>query len=138
MDSGTLVAKAKDTMRNHQTAHTVAPKNIISRLLLNVSQKHPTSPCWSTGPPASTQKMKDIRHHHKYISRWNRPVDCSATGAIEDHDLSYQRETRCSKMLLTKAFADQSRDIGWLPFLQGKLSKYCRAAFMATLPKTSS
>jgi hypothetical protein len=40
--------------------------------------------------------------------------------------------------LLTKAFTDQMRDIGWVPFLQGKISKYWRAAYMASLPNMPS
>lgn len=40
-----------------------------------------------------------------------------------------------TEMLLTKAFADQSRDIGWVAFFRGKISKYWKAAFSATLPK---
>jgi hypothetical protein len=38
--------------------------------------------------------------------------------------------------LLTKAYTDQTRDIGWLAFFQGKLSKYWTRAFLATLPNT--
>jgi hypothetical protein len=41
-------------------------------------------------------------------------------------------------VLLTKAFTDQTRDIGWLPFLQGKLSKYWKAAHQKSLPRGPS
>jgi hypothetical protein len=40
--------------------------------------------------------------------------------------------------LLTKAFTDQTRDIGWIPFLQGKISQYWKAAYMASLPNMPS
>jgi hypothetical protein len=42
------------------------------------------------------------------------------------------------EVLLAKAFTDQTRDIGWLPFLQGKCSKYWTAAYKQTLPKAVS
>ncbi len=47
-------------------------------------------------------------------------------------------KVRAVEVLLTKVFNDQMRDIGWLPFLQGKLSKYRTNAYKLTLPKTSA
>jgi hypothetical protein len=41
---------------------------------------------------------------------------------------STRGELGTTETLLAKAFLDQSRDVGWLPFLQGKISKYWRAA----------
>jgi hypothetical protein len=41
------------------------------------------------------------------------------------------------EVLLTKAFTDQTKDIGWLPFLQGKISRYWREAYLQTLPKNA-
>ncbi len=104
---------------------------------LYVCQKHPTSRRWSTGHPALTQKMEDVRHHHKYYPWWNRAVYYNATGPLKDHDSSYQRETRCNRDAPHWSIC-RWENIGWLPFLQGKMSKYWRTVLMATLPKTSS
>jgi hypothetical protein len=40
------------------------------------------------------------------------------------------------EILLTKAFIEQNTDIGWVPLLQGKISKYWIEAYKASLPKS--
>jgi hypothetical protein len=39
-------------------------------------------------------------------------------------------------ILITRAFTEQNTDIGWLPLLQGKISKYWMEAYKASLPKS--
>ncbi len=39
------------------------------------------------------------------------------------------------EVLLTKAFTDQTSNIRWLPFLQGKIGKYWKAAYVEFLLK---
>ncbi len=40
------------------------------------------------------------------------------------------------EILLTKALAEQHTDIGWVPLLQWKISKYWTEAYKASLPKS--
>jgi hypothetical protein len=66
------------------------------------------------------------------LSHWVQSINTSAP----IKSAPFRGSLNTLEILLTKAFAEQNTDKGWVPLLQGKISKYWIEAYTASLPKS--